>query len=233
VAAIDEYGPLYQKQVREGDAIAKILWLDGRTVRSQEEPKKLIDQLVRLPWYDQVSFFTNRQGAARAPFNLVGGWHEVLGFYATERDWIAWTPSGYYACSGGGEQLVGWQVNADDLRRSPSFFSADKFRKVFYRPDLIRSLLTDGTLNTAMQRQHETPAHVNEISPPVVKIVSADQRRIDEHANRIRIAATAESKDDRPLVALQLLLDGRPYGERRRYAGGDASGLQRRETWFR
>jgi WD40 repeat protein len=232
VASIDEYGPLYQKQVRAGDTIAKVLWLDGQTVRSQAKPGQILDRLAHLPWYEQVSFFTSRQGTARPPFNLVGGWHELLGFYATEPDWIAWTPGGYYACSAGGERLVGWQVNAEDLRLAPSFFSADKFSKVLYRPDLIRSLLKDGTVSTSMQKLHETPTHVNEISPPVIKIVSAEHHRVDEHANQIRIAATAESKDDRPLVAMQLLLDGRPYGQGRRYAAGDRSVRQRQETWF-
>ena len=33
----------------------------------------------------------------------------------TDRDWIAWTASGYYACSPGGERLIGWQVNQFDL----------------------------------------------------------------------------------------------------------------------
>ena len=232
VAAIDEYGPLYQKQVHAGDILTKILWLDGQAVRWQEQPKQVLERLAQLPWYAQVSFCTSRQGTARPPFNLVGGWHELLGLYTTERDWIAWTPAGYYACSAGGERLIGWQVNDDDLRRSPSFFSADKFSKVLYRPDLIRSLLKDGSMKTAMLRQHEMPTHVNEIYPPVVKIVSAEQRRVDDRQNRIRIAARAESKDDRPLVAMQLLLDGRPYGDSRTYAASDVPGRLRKETWF-
>ena len=232
VAAIDEYGPLYQKQVRVGDIITKILWLDGKTVRAQEQPLQLLKQLDELPWHEQVSFFTSRDGSARAPFNLVGGWHELLGLYATERDWIAWTPSGYYACSAGGERLVGWQVNDDDLRQAPAFYTADKFGKLLYRPDLIRALLRAGTLNTAIGQRHETPTHVNEIRPPSVRIVSAEERRRDDQAGYIRVAAAAESRDDRPLVAMQLLFDGRPYGEKRRYAVGGAAGRRRQETWF-
>jgi hypothetical protein len=231
VAAIDEYGPLYQKQIRTGDAITKIMWLDGPTARSEERPAQIIERLAELPWYAQVSFFTSRQGAERAPFNLVGGWHELLGLYTTERDWIAWTPSGYYACSAGGERLIGWQVNNDDLRQAPSFFSAETFNKVLYRPDLIRSLLKEGTVATAIARQHQTPTHVNEIAPPTVKIVFAEQHPFDEHTTHMRIAATAESKDEHPLVAMQLLLDGRPYGDSRTYAPDDSAGRKRKEDW--
>jgi WD40 repeat protein len=232
IATIDEYGPLYQKQVRQGDTITKILWVDGQTVRWQEQPKPILDRLEHLPWYTQVAFCTSRKGIARPPFNLVGGWNELLGLYTTERDWIAWTPSGYYACSAGGERLIGWQVNNEDLRQSPAFFSADKFNKVFYRPDLIRSLLKDETVSTAMQRRHETPTDVNEIRPPQVKIISAQQRRLDDRSQQIRIAASAEAINDHPLLGLQLLLDGRPYGDRRSYAAGSAAGRPRKETWF-
>ncbi|MGD0899994.1 MAG: caspase family protein [Thermoguttaceae bacterium] len=231
VAAIDEFGPLGQQQVRAGDIVTKILWLDGQTARSETQAGEILARLAQLPWYAQVSFCTSRQGAELPPFNLVGGWHELLGLYATDRDWIAWTPSGYYACSAGGEQLIGWQVNSEDLRQAPSFFSADKFSKVFYRPDLIRSLLATGSLSAAVQPGRQPPADVNEIRPPAVKTVLVEERHL-EHATRVRIAATAESKDDHPLVAMQLLLDGRPYGESRVFPPDDPAGRKRREDWL-
>jgi WD40 repeat protein len=231
VTAIDEFGPLGQQQVRAGDAVAKILWLDGQTARSETQPGQILARLAQLPWYAQVSFCISRQGADLPPFNLVGGWHELLGLYTTDRDWIVWTPAGYYACSAGGEQLIGWQINSADLRQAPAFSSADKFSKVFYRPDLIRSLLASGTLSAAMQAERQTPAHVSEILPPKVKTVLVDQRRLDR-GTRVRIAATAESRDDHPLVAMQLLLDGRPYGESRAFPPDDPASRKRREDWL-
>ena len=232
VAAIDEYGPLYQKQVRTGDAITKIMWLDGQTVRSEEQPKQILDRLATLPWHVQVSFFISRQAAARAPFNLVGGWHELLGLYATERDWIAWKPSGYYACSAGGERLIGWQVNSDDLLHAPSFYSADKYSKVLYRPDLIRASLKEAAADTTAERDRHAALHVNEIRPPAVKIIAAEQQRLPNAATYLHITATAESRDDRPLVAMQIMLDGRPYGESRRYSPAERGpSLKRKENW--
>ena len=231
VAAIDELGPLCQQQVRAGDAIAKIMWLDGDAARSESQPGQIQERLAQLPWYAQVTFFTSRQGEARPPFNLVGGWHELLGLYTTDRDWIAWTPSGNYACSAGGERLIGWQVNSDDLLQTPAFFSADKFSKTLYRPDLIRTLLKTATADAAAPGAGRSPLDVGDIAPPAVKIVLAQQQRVDQ-ATRIRVAAVAESKDGRPLVSMRLLLDGRPFGEGRAYAADDPSNRRRREDWL-
>ena len=38
---------------------------------------------------------------------------ELLAFFVhvPDKTWIAWTPSGYYAASPGGEDLIGWHVN--------------------------------------------------------------------------------------------------------------------------
>jgi WD40 repeat protein len=232
VAAIEECGPLYHKQVRPGDAITEILWLDGQTVRSEKRPQQILDRLAELPWHLQISFLTSREGAARPPFNLVGGWPELLGLYTTEGDWVAWTPGGYYACSAGGERLIGWQVNSEDLCHTPLFYSADKFGKTLYRPDVIRSLLKGGTIRATLQRQGQTPSHVNEIHPPTVKVVFSEQRQLERGTTRLHITAMAESKDERSLLAMRLLLDGRPYGQSRIYARGDAAGRKQREDWL-
>jgi hypothetical protein len=47
--------------------------------------------------------------------------------------WIAWTPTGYYDTSMGGENLVGWHVNRA-FNQSADFFSVGRFRERFYQP---------------------------------------------------------------------------------------------------
>jgi hypothetical protein len=67
---------------------------------------------------------------------------EVLAFFphADGKPWVMWTPSGYYDCSPGGEDLFGWHVNngSDQL---PDFYSASRFRGTYYRPDVITKVL--------------------------------------------------------------------------------------------
>jgi hypothetical protein len=54
-------------------------------------------------------------------------------------NWVVWTPKGFYDCSTGGENLMGWSLKRD-LDSLPAFYPASRFRKRFFRPDLIDSI---------------------------------------------------------------------------------------------
>ncbi|MCP4699595.1 MAG: hypothetical protein GY862_22510, partial [Gammaproteobacteria bacterium] len=45
-------------------------------------------------------------------YNMQDG-NELMALFPHKdgKRWIAWTPSGYYAASAGGENLIGWHVN--------------------------------------------------------------------------------------------------------------------------
>jgi len=47
-------------------------------------------------------------------------------FIGADNRWVAWTPEGYYACSPGGEQIIGWQVTAG-WRRLPTTTPPTRF----------------------------------------------------------------------------------------------------------
>ena len=54
---------------------------------------------------------------------------ELLAFFVEpqSRKWVAWTPSGYYMASAGGEDLIGWHVNRG-WNQEADFFAASQFR---------------------------------------------------------------------------------------------------------
>jgi WD40 repeat protein len=54
--------------------------------------------------------------------------------------WVAFTPSGYYAASPGGENLVGWEIN-NGPHEAADFFPASRFHDRFYRPDIVARVL--------------------------------------------------------------------------------------------
>ena len=57
----------------------------------------------------------------------------LLNLFFAGSEWIAWTPEGYYACSPGGEGLMGWHLdNGPD--KLGTFAPAAQFREKFYRP---------------------------------------------------------------------------------------------------
>jgi hypothetical protein len=79
----------------------------------------------------------------------VGRGYPLLSLFTTERDWVAWTPEGYYAASPGGEKLMGWRVsNGPD--KMTSFYPAAQFRSKLYRPDVIKRLLEAGDVEKAL-----------------------------------------------------------------------------------
>lgn len=71
----------------------------------------------------------------------------------TSRQWIMWTPEGYYDCSERGDRLVGWHMN-NGIDKKAEFFDAAKFFDRFYHPEVvaasIRELKTDHEVAVAL-----------------------------------------------------------------------------------
>ena len=67
---------------------------------------------------------------------------ELLTLFVDARDkrWVAWTPSGYYMASAGGEDLIGWHVNRG-WSQEAEFYPASAFHNRFYRPDIVQRVL--------------------------------------------------------------------------------------------
>ena len=64
---------------------------------------------------------------------------EVLALFVNTktREWVLWTPQGYYASSVAGDQDIGWQLNKG-WDQAGEFVSAAQLKKHFYRPDVIK-----------------------------------------------------------------------------------------------
>jgi WD40 repeat protein len=71
-------------------------------------------------------------------------------FMATNREWVSWTPEGYYACSPSGDQLVGWHMNRG-VYNAAAFYTAYQLRRVFFWPALVRRVLPAGSTARALQ----------------------------------------------------------------------------------
>lgn len=61
-------------------------------------------------------------------------------FPATNGEWIAWTPKGFFTASLKGTTLIGYSVN-QGIAKTGKYVSADQLYDRFYRPDLIHSRL--------------------------------------------------------------------------------------------
>ena len=156
-------------------------------------------------------------------------------FFAGE-DWIAWTPEGYYAASPGGERLMGWQVS-NGPEQVGTFVPASQFHKSLYRPDVIKLLLSTGSVGRALEVLHErgkTVETVREVLPPVVVITNPDRSGVRLDIPELEIRAVAKAQPGQPVTALRLIVDGRPFeGEQGRKLVSKEQSAERqvRESW--
>jgi WD40 repeat protein len=140
----------------------------------------------------------------------------LLQFFFAGDDWIAWTPEGYYAASPGGERLMGWQRNQDQDKLA-LFYPAANFHKKFYRPDVIRRVLTTGSVARALEEADRELNKVSEqvkveqVLPPTVVITSPNRSGLQVDKAELEVRAVAVGNSRHPVTALRLLLDGRPY----------------------
>jgi WD40 repeat protein len=146
---------------------------------------------------------------------------ELLVFFphADRKRWVAWTPSGYYDASVGGEELIGWHVNRG-LDQAADFFPASRFRDSFYRPDVVSRVLD--TLDEARalaqadaETRHKTETTtLTKLLPPVVTIVGpAAETEIREASVPFHVKVRSPSGE--PITAVRAYVDGRPAASAR------------------
>jgi hypothetical protein len=131
--------------------------------------------------------------------------------------WVAWTPTGYYMASPGGEDLIGWHVNRG-WDQAPDFFPAARFREKFNRPDIVRRVLDTLDEATAV-REANAAAHVKDdkpvaaVLPPVIKLVNpAPGARFS--GDSVEVVYELRSPSGAPVDRVEVLLDGRPVQTR-------------------
>ncbi len=138
----------------------------------------------------------------------------LVSLFVADRDWIAWTPQGYYACSPYGENLMGWQMNHGPDKNA-SFHPAARFRKTLYNPELIQLLFREKNLDKAMAllkgKKEDKGVSVAQVLPPAVVITAPGPAERTLKQATVEVKAKAKSTGGHPISALRLLVDGRPY----------------------
>lgn len=103
---------------------------------------------------------------------------ELLAFFphSDGARWVAWTPSGYFMSSVGGDELVGWQINrARD--KTADFFSVGRFREKYYQPSVVVRTLAALDEAQAIRDANadsgkaERKMDLADLLPPVIEIL--------------------------------------------------------------
>ena len=148
-------------------------------------------------------------------YDLQNG-REKLAFYAhaDHKRWVAWTPSGYYQASAGGEDLIGWVVNrgADS---GADFFPASRFRARFNRPDVIAQAVNATSEANALRaadlaagRQAVArPVTVQAVLPPVIEI-RAPREGATVSGDVVTIRYATRAPNDAPVTDIRVRVNG-------------------------
>jgi WD40 repeat protein len=146
---------------------------------------------------------------------------ELLAFFphGDRKRWVLWSPSGYYDCSPGGEDLIGWNVN-NGKDKAADFFSASRFRDTFYRPDVVgRMLIVRNEPDALSQADAEAgrkrqETDVSRLLPPVVTIVSpVDGATVS--IKDLTVSVSIRTPSGEPVTAVRAFVDGRPVNQER------------------
>jgi len=145
----------------------------------------------------------------------------LLNVFIGDNDrWIIWTPRGYYDCSPGADQLIGWHVNQGPDKAS-RFFKVQQFRKQLYRPDVIDKIIETGLVEEAVALANsdygrqpkplnlKNPDMLTAHQPPFVHIVSPQSGgALDDP--RVNVEAVATASNNLPITRVTLLHNGTP-----------------------
>lgn len=143
--------------------------------------------------------------------------------HADGRRWILWTPEGYYDCSPGGEDFIGWHINRRSCQAA-DFFPASSFRAVFYRPDVIHRVLQTrdtaqavSAANTALGRPQSSMQDIREVlahlSPPVLELETGGvlgRMKLEPHESAVKVTYRVRQTGSTIPVQVKARFNGRP-----------------------
>ncbi len=107
---------------------------------------------------------------------------EILNFFphSNKKDWIAWTPKGFYATSPGADSLFGWHVNQDQNKEA-LFFPAFVFAEHFKRPDIIKEVLSNAETDVELARRKNIAfPDIAVMMPKLMEMVSKTEKDIEK-----------------------------------------------------
>jgi WD40 repeat protein len=144
-------------------------------------------------------------------------WHrlsdgaEVLTLFvnAKTREWVLWTPQGYYASSLNGDQMVGWHLNKG-WDQAGEFVTAARLKKHLYRPDIVKRAFELADADAAVHEAGLSGFKLADLAshtPPEFRIVDPNDK---SHADRSPVAVKLElAETNDPVTGFDVKVNGR------------------------
>lgn len=140
-------------------------------------------------------------------------------FVGEDREWVVWTPEGYYETSVAGDRkYLGWHRNGKTLDQPTDRFPAETFEKEFRRPAVIAALIdTDDPAQAfgLVLGQNPDPAAIVAAQAPPIITLSLNVPRppnvpLSLPAGEVVVRAQVVAEGRSPITSVQVLVDGRP-----------------------
>lgn len=153
-------------------------------------------------------------------WNIETGKNLLSIFCANDREWVAWTPEGYYWSSLNGDRYIGWHINMG-IDHNALFFPANRFADKFRNKSItLEYIRSRGHLNTALsianlnrrskERMHHTSIHdINNYLPPRLEFIRPNVYEIDITERKYCIQAAAKSRTNDEIIDIWFSLNGR------------------------
>ncbi len=136
---------------------------------------------------------------------------EVLALFvnAKTREWVLWTPQGYYASSVAGDQNIGWQLNKG-WEQAGEFVTAAQLKKHFYRPNVVKRAFDLADAGAAVREAGLSGfklADLTNHTPPKFRIADpGDKSRADRSLVPVKLELAA---NDDPVTGFDVTVNGR------------------------
>jgi WD40 repeat protein len=122
-------------------------------------------------------------------------------FSDSDKEWVAWTPEGYYWSSLYGDRYIGWHVNMG-IRKTALYFSAAKFSD-FRNRKIVENYILEN--NNFVKKS----ISIIDRLPPEIFIEKPNTKKIVTQNPKFCIQAYAQSRTSHPIEDIQVLLNGR------------------------
>lgn len=145
--------------------------------------------------------------------------------HRNERDWVAWTPPGFFISSPEGDRYMGWQLNNGKQQRA-DFYSAWQFERLLYRPDIVQDyFVSQGIWQNSNQFERFRSEKMRNLAPPDVELSVLE---ITERGTaRIEVSARGRQLPIEQYTVYVNEVPVTPFAERR-LADGERDKFQRR-----
>ncbi|MGO9172794.1 MAG: caspase family protein [Rhodomicrobium sp.] len=141
-------------------------------------------------------------------------------FQGTDGEWVMWTPQGYYAASGPGSELIGWQINRGPEQEA-GYVTAAQLREKLNRPDIVAKAIELASAEEAVRQAHGADFKLADLLKkpvPRFSILSPAENatlRGGSAALEIALEATPD-----PVKLVRIQVNGRQIAEHQPAKGG-------------